>query len=159
MPGPADYLPRPNDPDLRLMDTALAQAEKSFAEQGLPIGAVLARGADILAAGNNRRDGHGDPIAQCEMDSLRAAGRLRSYRDLTLFTTLSPCMMCAGTIVQFRIPRLIIGENRTFGGNENFLRAHGVECGVLDDARCVSLMSRFQHDYPAIWAEDIGEEP
>src|ERR1700733_13138157 len=125
MPGPADYLPRPNDPDLRLMDAALAQAEKSFSEQGLPIGAVLARGADILAAGHNRRVQHGDPIAHGEMDWLRAGGRLRSYRDLTLFTTLSPCMMCAGTIVQFKIPRLIVGENRSFPGNEEFLRAHG----------------------------------
>jgi cytosine/creatinine deaminase len=159
MPTSVDHSPQLNDPDQRLMDAAVAQAEKSFAEQGLPIGAVLARGADILAAGHNRRVQHGDPIAHGEMDCLRAAGRLRSYRDLTLFTTLSPCMMCAGTIVQFRIPRLIIGENRTFGGNENFLRAHGVEVVVLDDARCVSLMSRFQHDYPAIWAEDIGEEP
>jgi creatinine deaminase len=159
MPTSVDHSPQLNDPDQRLMDAAVAQAEKSFAEQGLPIGAVLARGADILAAGHNRRVQHGDPIAHGEMDCLRAAGRLRSYRDLTLFTTLSPCMMCAGTIVQFRIPRLIIGENRTFGGNENFLRAHGVEVVVLDDARCVSLMSRFQHDYHAIWAEDIGEEP
>ena len=148
-----------SDADQRLMDAALAKAEKSFSEQGLPIGAVLARGAEILAAGHNRRVQHGDPIAHGEMDCLRAAGRLRSYRDLTLFTTLSPCMMCAGTIVQFKIPRVIVGENRTFPGNEDFLRAHGVEVIVLDDARCVSLMRRFQNDYPAIWAEDIGEEP
>ena len=147
-----------NEADQRLMDAALAQAEKSFAEHGLPIGAVLARGPDILAAGHNRRVQHGDPIAHGEMDCLRAAGRLRSYRDLTLFTTLSPCMMCAGTIVQFKISRVIVGENRTFPGNEDFLRAHGVEVIVLDDARCVALMSRFQREYPAVWAEDIGEE-
>ena len=160
MPPSTYHFPqRLNEADQRLMDAALAQAEKSFAEQGLPIGAVLARGPDILAAGHNRRVQHGDPIAHGEMDCLRAAGRLRSYRDLTLFTTLSPCMMCAGTIAQFKIPRVIVGENRTFPGNEDFLRAHGVEVIVVDDARCVSLMRRFQRDYPAVWAEDIGEEP
>jgi len=160
MPSPAGHPPHQlNEADQRLMDAALAQAEKSFSEQGLPIGAVLARGPDILAAGHNRRVQHGDPIAHGEMDCLRAAGRLRSYRDLTLFTTLSPCMMCAGTIAQFKIPRVIVGENRTFPGNEDFLRAHGVEVIVVDDARCVSLMRRFQRDYPAVWAEDIGEEP
>jgi cytosine/creatinine deaminase len=156
----ADHpLHRLNEADQRLMDAALAQAEKSFSERGLPIGAVLARGTEILAAGHNRRVQHGDPIAHGEMDCLRAAGRLRSYRDLTLFTTLTPCMMCTGTIVQFRIPRVIVGENRTFAGNEDFLRAHGVEVIVLDDARCISLMSNFQRDYPAVWAEDIGEAP
>jgi cytosine deaminase len=158
MATPADHpLHRLNEEDQRLMDAALAQAEKSFSERGLPIGAVLTRGTEILAAGHNRRVQHGDPIAHGEMDCLRAAGRLRSYRDLTLFTTLTPCMMCTGTIVQFRIPRVIVGENRTFAGNEDFLRARGVEVIVLDDTRCVSLMSRFQRDYPAVWAEDIGE--
>ena len=150
---------RLNAAEQALMDAALAQAEKSFAEGGLPIGAVLARGGELLAAGHNRRVQQGDPIAHGEMDCLRAAGRLKSYRDLTLFTTLSPCMMCSGTIVQFKIPRVIVGENRTFGGNEDFLRAHGVQVIVLDDPRCAALMSRFQREYPAVWAEDIGEEP
>jgi cytosine deaminase len=160
MPSSTDRPPyQLNEADQRLLDAALAQAEKSFSEHGLPIGAVLARGPDILAVGHNRRVQHGDPIAHGEMDCLRSAGRLRSYRNLTLFTTLSPCMMCAGTIVQFKIPRVIVGENRTFPGNEDFLRAHGVEVVVLDDARCVALMRRFQREYPAVWAEDIGEEP
>ena len=150
---------RLNAAEQALMDAALAQAEKSFAEGGLPIGAVLARGAELLAAGHNRRVQQGDPIAHGEMDCLRAAGRLKSYRDLTLFTTLSPCMMCSGTIVQFKIPKVIVGENRTFGGNEDFLREHGVQVVVLDDPRCAALMSRFQREYPAVWAEDIGEEP
>jgi creatinine deaminase len=139
-----------------LMDLAFAQAAKSFAEGGLPIGAVLARGAKLLAAGHNRRVQNGDPIAHGEMDCLRSAGRLKSYRDLTLFTTLSPCMMCSGTIVQFKISKVIIGENRSFGGNEDFLRAHGVEVVVLDEPRCVDLMSRFQSDYPDVWREDIA---
>ena len=140
-----------------LMDAAFAQAAKSFAEGGLPIGSVLARGAELLAAGHNRRVQNGDPIAHGEMDCLRTAGRLKSYRDLTLFTTLSPCMMCSGTIVQFKIPRVIIGENRTFGGNEDFLRANGVDVVVLDESRCVDLMTRFRCDYPEVWKEDIGE--
>jgi creatinine deaminase len=140
-----------------LMDTAFAQAAKSFAEGGLPIGAVLARGTTLLAAGHNRRVQNGDPIAHGEMDCLRSAGRLKSYKDLTLYTTLSPCMMCSGTIVQFKIPRVIVGENRTFGGNEAFLRAQGVDVVVLDEPRCVDLMSRFQCDYPDVWKEDIAE--
>ena len=92
-----------------------------------------------------------------EMDCLRSAGRLKTYKDLTIYTTLSPCMMCSGTIVQFKIGRVIIGENRTFGGNEDFLRARGVEVVVLDDPDCVSLMTRFQKQYPDVWNEDIGE--
>jgi len=139
------------------MDAAFEQAAKSFAEGGLPIGSALARGATLLAAGHNRRVQNGDPIAHGEMDCLRTAGRLKSYRDLTLFTTLTPCMMCSGTIVQFKIPRVIIGENRTFDGNEAFLRAHGVDVVVLDDARCIDLMSRFQCEHPEVWREDIGE--
>jgi creatinine deaminase len=85
------------------------------------------------------------------------AARLRTYKDLTLFTTLSPCMMCAGTIVQFKIPRVIVGENRTFGGNEAFLAGYGVEVVILDEPRCISLMERFQTAFPDIWNEDIGE--
>jgi cytosine deaminase len=91
------------------------------------------------------------------MDCLRAAGRQKSYRDTTLYTTLSPCLMCAGTIAQFGIPRVVIGENRTFGGNEEFLRQHGVEVVVLDDPDCKALMDRFIATYPAVWREDIGE--
>ena len=140
-----------------LLEAAIAQATKSFDEGGLPIGAVLARGSEMLAAGHNQRVQLGDPIAHGEMDCLRRAGRMRSYRDLTLYTTLTPCMMCSGTIVQFKIPRVIVGENRTFAGNEAFLRARGVEVIVVDDSRCVSLMERFQAAYPDVWMEDIGE--
>jgi len=147
------------DAEQALMDAAFAQAQKGFSEGGIPIGAVLARGARLLAAGHNRRVQFGDPIAHGEMDCLRTAGRLASYRDLTMFTTLSPCMMCAGTIIQFGIPRVIVGENRTFPGNEDFLRSRGVEVLVLDDARCVDLMERFQRAFPLVWQEDIGESP
>jgi cytosine deaminase len=151
--------PRLSDAEQALMDAAFAQAETGFSEGGIPIGAALARGPTLIAAGHNRRVQFGDPIAHGEMDCLRSAGRQKSYRDLTLFTTLSPCMMCAGTIVQFGIPRVIIGENRTFPGNEDFLRALGVEVVVLDERRCIELMQRFQRDYPAVWKEDIGEVP
>jgi len=147
------------DAEQALMDAAFAQAQKGFSEGGIPIGAVLARGSSLLAAGHNRRVQFGDPIAHGEMDCLRTAGRLASYRDLTMFTTLSPCMMCAGTIIQFGIPRVIVGENRTFPGNEDFLRSRGVEVLVLDDARCVDLMERFQRAFPLVWKEDIGEPP
>jgi creatinine deaminase len=140
-----------------LLAAAIAQATKSFDEGGLPIGSVLARGSEMLAAGHNQRVQLGDPIAHGEMDCLRRAGRMRSYRGLTLYTTLTPCMMCSGTIVQFKIPRVIVGENRTFTGNEAFLRSHGVEVIVVDDPRCISLMERFQAAYPDVWLEDIGE--
>jgi cytosine deaminase len=91
------------------------------------------------------------------MDCLRTAGRLPTYKDLTIYTTLTPCMMCSGTIVQFKIRRVVIGENKSFAGNEKFLRARGVDVVVLDDPRCISLMRRFQEEYPDVWKEDIGD--
>jgi cytosine/creatinine deaminase len=149
--------------DLKWMERALAQAQDSFDQGGLPIGSVLVRhlkgGEDVLIGeGHNQRVQEGDPIAHGEMDCLRKAGRQRSYRDTTIYTTLSPCMMCSGTIVQFRIPRVVIGENRNFGGNEEFLRSNGVEVVILDDAKCTALMARFIAERPEIWNEDIGEE-
>jgi cytosine/creatinine deaminase len=140
-----------------LMEEAIIQAQQSFSAGGLPIGAVLARGNKLVAKGHNQRVQRGDPIAHGEMDCLRNAGRMKTYRDLTLFTTLSPCMMCAGTIVQFKIPRLIIGEDRTFGGNEKFLQDRGVEVIVLNEPRCIALMREFKTLYPEVWNEDIGE--
>jgi cytosine deaminase len=143
--------------DAACMARAFAEAESGFGEGGIPIGSVLAGADGILASGHNRRVQHGDPIAHGEMDCLRNAGRLRSYRGLTLYTTLSPCMMCTGTIIQFKIGRVVIGENRTFGGNEELLRSRGVEVTILDDPRCVALMQRFQREHPDVWREDIGE--
>src|ERR1700677_3732294 len=140
------------------LQQAVDQAATSLSVGGLPIGAVLSRDGSLLAAGHNQRVQRGDPIAHGEMDCLRNAGRLKTYRDLTLFTTLSPCMMCSGTIVQFKIPRVIVGENRTFGGNEEFLRSRGDEVIVLDEDRCIAMMEEFQRHYPELWKEDIGEE-
>ena len=92
------------------------------------------------------------------MSALRNAGRQKTYRDVTLYTSLSPCMMCAGTIVQFGIPRVVVGENRTFGGNEEFLRERGVEVIIADDPDCTALMTRFIEEKPELWAEDIAED-
>lgn len=139
------------------MDVALAEAWKSYGEGGLPIGAVLTEGGQIVAQGHNRRVQAGDPTAHGEMDCLRAAGRRVTYRNTVLFTTLSPCMMCAGTIVQFKIPRVVIGENVNFGGNIEFLRERGVEVVVLESPGCIELMRRFIAEKPGLWNEDIAE--
>ena len=142
--------------DRRYLARAYELAAQSFAEGGLPIGSVLARGETVLGEGHNRRVQTSDPIAHGEMAAIRNAGRQASYAGTTLYTTLSPCMMCAGTIVQFRIPRLVIGENRNFGGNEAFLAQHGVEIVIADDARCTDLMARLIREKPELWNEDIG---
>jgi cytosine deaminase len=149
--------------DRKWMERAFLQAQDSYDHGGLPIGSALVRhrgdGEDeLLGEGHNQRVQDGDPIAHGEMDAIRRAGRQRNYRDTTIYTTLSPCMMCAGTIVQFRIPRVVVGENRNFGGNEEFLRKNGVEVVILDDAKCIELMGRFIRERPDVWNEDIGEE-
>ena len=152
---PADGLGMLHDP--ALLTRAFELARKSFDEGGCPIGSVLARGSQVLGEGHNQRVQMGDPIAHGEMDALRNAGRQRSYAGTTLYTSLSPCMMCAGTIVQFKIPHVVIGENVNFGGNEDFLREHGVTVEVVNDARCIDLMRRFIAERPALWNEDIAE--
>jgi cytosine deaminase len=121
----------------------------------LPIGSALARGEQLISAGHNQRVQQSDPIAHGEMDCLRNAGRQPTYRDTTLYTSLSPCMMCAGTIVQFKIPRLVINDTVNFGGNEAFLRSHGVD--VIDAAHEPSIrqMRDFIAANPALWNEDI----
>lgn len=148
--------PNPAD-DVRFMREAVAEARRSLAEGGIPIGAVLVRGDAVIGRGHNRRVQDGDPIAHGEMSAFRAAGRQRSYRDVTLYTTLSPCMMCAGTIVQFGIQRVVIGEDENFAGNEKFLRARGVAVRVLDDPECKAMMRTFIREHPALWHEDIAK--
>jgi cytosine deaminase len=144
-------------PQPALIDRCFALALKGFEEGGVPVGSLLARGGEVVAEGWNRRVQLGDPIAHGEMDCLRRAGRQRSYRDTILYTSLSPCMMCSGTIVQFGIRAVIILENRNFGGNEDFLRSNGVAVAVVDDRRCIDLMARFIAEKPELWHEDIGE--
>jgi cytosine deaminase len=146
-----------NETDKRLLRIAYEEAEAGFHEGGCPIGSVLARGGEVVAQGRNQRVQQGDPIAHGEMDALRKAGRQKTYRDTTLYTSLSPCMMCSGTIVQFGIPRVVVGESENFGGNEDFLRSKGVEVIVVQDPDCIALMRRFITEKPELWAEDIAE--
>ncbi|HYE01805.1 MAG TPA: nucleoside deaminase [Phycisphaerales bacterium] len=151
---------RPADLDRRALDAALAQARKSLAEGGIPIGAALvAPSGELVAAAHNLRVQTGDPTAHAETACVRAAGRRRDWHTLTLASTLSPCAMCSGTAVLHRIPRVVIGEHRTFLGREDWLRAEGVELVVLDDPRCVELMTRFIAERPDLWEEDIGVPP
>jgi creatinine deaminase len=145
-----------HDRDLEFMTAALEQAEKSYREGGLPIGAVMVEEKRIVARGHNKRVQEGDPIAHGEMDCLRNGGRRSRYDNVTLYTTLSPCMMCSGTILQFGIPRVVVGEEVSFPGNIEFLRRHGVEVRLLDDGRCKDLMQRFIREKPELWDEDIA---
>ena len=147
-----------NETDGKFLRMAYEEALAGFNEGGCPIGSVLAEGNRLIAQGRNRRVQGGDPIAHGEMDCLRRAGRRKSYRDMTLYTSLSPCMMCSGAIVQFDIPRIVVGENVSFGGNEDFLRSRGIEVIVENDADCIALMKRFIEEKPELWAEDIAEE-
>ena len=147
-----------NHNDEKFLRVAYDEAKAGFEEGGCPIGSVLARGGSLIAQGRNQRVQGGDPIAHGEMDCLRKAGRQRTYRGMTLYTSLSPCMMCSGTIVQFGITRVVVGENVNFGGNEEFLRQRGVEVIVVNDQDCVDLMQRFIEEKPALWAEDIAED-
>ena len=146
------------DNDRRFLDIAYNEALAGFEEGGCPIGSALAKGDRLIAQGRNQRVQQGDPIAHGEMDCLRKAGRQKSYRQMTIYTSLSPCMMCTGTIIQFGIPRVVIGECVTFEGNPDFLREHGVEVIIADDERCKALMQRFIAEKPELWAEDIAED-
>ena len=142
--------------DQEMMARALRQARDSLEAGGVPVGAVLTAGGEVIAAGHNERVQHGDPVAHGEISALRNAGRRPSYADTTLYTTLSPCQMCTGAILLFQIPRVVVGEARTFEGDLGFLRARGVDVVLLDDPACMAAMQEFQERYPAVWSEDIG---
>lgn len=135
---------------------AYQQALKSYREGGLPIGAVMVEAGQVIAAGHNRRVQDGDPTAHGEMDCLRRAGRRARYDGVTMVTTLSPCLMCTGTILQFGIRHVIIGENVNFPGNIELLQAHGVDVVLLDDPACRELMARFIRERPELWDEDVA---
>ena len=141
-------------------EAALEEAITGLEEGGIPIGSALVVDGEIVGRGHNRRVQRGSAILHGEMDALENAGRLpaSAYRRAVLYTTLSPCDMCTGAILLYRIPRVIIGENRTFVGAEDLLRSRGVEVVVLDDERCVDLMAAFIAEHPELWSEDIGEE-
>ncbi|WP_208085446.1 nucleoside deaminase [Brevibacterium atlanticum] len=144
--------------DRRLLDLAVEQAEIGWDEGGVPIGAVLARGAEVLAVGRNRRVQQNSAILHGETDAFERAGRLPAsvYRECTLYTTLSPCFMCAGTSLLYGIPRIVIGENKTFSVSEDLLVEHGVVLVVADDSQCLDLMGRMLDERLEIWNEDIG---
>jgi len=142
--------------DRDMMELALGQARVSLASGGVPVGAVLAAGGEVIAAGHNERVQRGDPVAHGEIACLRNAGRRPSYHDTTLYTTLSPCQMCSGAILLFQIPRVVVGEAETFEGDLGFLAGRGVEIVLLEDEDCVAVMREFQERYPEVWSEDIG---
>jgi creatinine deaminase len=137
---------------------AIAEAELGQSAGGIPIGAVLVHDGRVIGRGRNRRVDRGSPILHGEMDALENAGRLPAsvYQASTMYTTLSPCAMCSGAILLFGIPRVVVGENQTFLGEEALLRSRGVEIEVVQDPRCIALMERFVADHAELWNEDIG---
>lgn len=141
----------------KFMEEAIRQAKKSRGEGGIPIGSVLVRDGAIIAAGHNKRVQEKNPILHGEMDCLNNAGRIGSYKNTVIYSTLMPCYMCAGTIVQFKIPTVIVGENKTFEGAWEFMEQHGVKVINLQLPECIDMMEQFIKDRPDLWWEDIGE--
>ncbi len=142
----------------RFMQAALEEARQGLAEGGIPIGSVLVIDGEIVGRGHNRRVQKGSAILHAEMDCLENAGRLtaREYQRATLYSTLSPCDMCSGTALLYKIPKIVIGENATFQGPEDYVRSRGVELVILNDPSCIQLMRDFIRDHPTLWNEDIG---
>ena len=140
------------------LTAAIDQARKSLSEGGIPIGSVLVHEGRIIARGHNCRVQTGSPIDHGEMNCLRNAGRLSAkvYRSCTIYSTLSPCPMCSGAIVLYRIPRVVVGENRTYQGAEDFMRANATHVEVIQDEECIELMTQFIKLNPELWNEDIG---
>lgn len=141
------------------LNAAIEEARQGLAEGGIPIGSVLVIEGQIVGRGHNRRVQRGSAILHAEMDAIENAGRLsaRDYRRSVLYSTLSPCDMCSGTALLYGIPKIVIGENRTFQGPEDYLKSRGVELTVLDDPECIRLMEEFIRANPDLWNEDIGE--
>lgn len=139
------------------MEEAIRQAKKSLSEGGVPIGSVLVRNGEIIAVGHNKRVQEKNPILHGEMDCLLNAGRIGSYKDCVIYSTLMPCYMCGGTIVQFNIPKVIVGENKTFEGSAAFMESHGVEVVNLMLPECIDMMEEFIKKSSELWEEDIGE--
>jgi len=140
------------------MAAAIEEARTGLREGGIPIGSVLVHRSAIIGRGHNRRVQRGSAILHGEMDALENAGRQKAsvYRECVLYTTLSPCAMCSGAILLYGIPHVVVGENRTFVGEEDLLRSRGVRVEVLQDADCIQLMTAFIRDFPQLWNEDIG---
>ena len=145
-------------PDI-FLKAAIDEARQGLAEGGIPIGSVLVIDGQIVGRGHNRRVQKGSAILHAEMDALENAGRLQAsdYRQAVLYSTLSPCEMCSGAVLLYRIPKVVIGENRTFRGPEEYIRSRGVTVEIVDDPECMRLMEEFIRSQPKLWNEDIGE--
>ncbi len=143
----------------KYLQAAVEEAQKGLEEGGIPIGSVLVYRGDIIGRGHNRRVQNGSAILHGEMDALENAGRQSAdvYRECTIYTTLSPCSMCSGAILLYGIPKVVIGENQTFMGEEALLASRGVEIEVANDPQCIAMMEAFIRDRPQLWNEDIGE--
>lgn len=139
------------------MQEAISEAKQGLQEGGIPIGSVLIKDGEILGRGHNKRVQDGDPVTHAEIDCLRNAGRVGTYKDTTLYSTLMPCYLCAGAVVQFGIKKVIVGESATFPGAKEFMESHGVEVIDLNLDECKQLMSEFIHNNPQLWNEDIGK--
>lgn len=143
----------------KFLQAAIEEARKGLAEGGIPIGSVLVIDGQIVGRGHNRRVHKGSAILHAEMDAIENAGRLKAsnYRRAVLYSTLSPCDMCSGMALLYRIPKIVIGENRTFRGPEDYVRSRGITAEIADDLECVRLMEEFIQSQPDLWNEDIGE--
>lgn len=139
------------------MQVAIEEALKGLAEGGIPIGSVLVKNGKIVGRGHNQRVQKNDPMTHAETDCLRNAGRVGSYSDCVLYSTLMPCYMCAGTVVQFNIKKVIVGESKTFPGAPEFMKQHGVEVVNLQNEECIRMMEKFIQEKPQLWNEDIGK--
>jgi len=139
------------------MEAAIAQAKQGLSEGGIPIGSVIVKDGQIVGRGHNKRVQDNDPVTHAEIDCLRNAGRISNYKDTTLYSTLMPCYLCAGAVVQFGIKKVIAGESETFPGAKEFMESHGVEVIDLNLDECKQLMSNFIENNPMLWNEDIGK--
>ena len=139
------------------MQVAINEARKGHAEGGIPIGSALTKDGKLIASGHNKRVQDGDPVTHAEIDCLRNAGRIGSFQDTVLYSTLMPCYLCSGAVVQFGIKTVVVGESRTFPGAPEFMRAHGVEVVNLDLPECIAMMEQFIRERPELWNEDIGK--
>jgi creatinine deaminase len=144
--------------DKTFMRLAYEEAMAGYQEGGVPVGAVMVENGEVIGRGRNRRVQDGNPVSHGETDCMKNAGRRPNYSNVTMYTTLSPCMMCTGTIIQFGIGRVVIGEDRNFPGNIEFLRERGVQVSLLDDQDCIQLMGKFIAERPELWYEDIAEK-
>lgn len=144
----------------KFLKAAIEQAKKSYDEGGIPIGSVIVHNGKILGAGHNKRVQDGSVVLHGEMDALENAGRQKAsiYKECILYTTLSPCSMCSGTILLYGIPKVVIGENKTFMGEEDYLKSKGVEIVQMNNQECIELMQKFISEKPLLWNEDIGED-